>query len=420
MENVSMQRLASFWAVCLFLSMGADTARTQEWPRFRGPNGSGLSASSIPVRWTEKEVNWKVTLPGIGHSSPVLWGERIFVTSGDEKATQRLLLCLHAADGRVLWSRAYSGEPHRKHADNSLASATPVVDQHRVYVCWGSPKEYRVVALDHVGREEWRVDLGPYKTGHGFGVSPIPHGDLLIVPNEQDGKSEIVALEQASGKVRWRISRRSKTTYSTPCIFQTKDRSPELILTSYEHGITSLDPATGRTNWEIDVFDKGHIETSIGSPIVAGDLVIGMSGWLGVKKEVIALRPDQTSKPRQLYRLTRSAPLVTTPLVKDGLLFLWSDEGVVTCASVETGEVFYQERVEGRYYASPVCAGTCIYNVSRDGDVLVLAASKKFELLARNALGEGSHSTPAIAGGKMYVRTFGHLMAIGDAKRALP
>src|SRR5262249_33277106 len=151
-----------------------------------------------------------------------------------------------------------------------------------------------------------------------------------------------------------------------------------------------------------------------GSPIVAGDLVLGTCGWLGVKKEVIAVRPGQQGKkPVTVYSIDRAAPLVTTPLVKDDLLFLWSDEGLVTCANVMTGEVHWRERVSGPTYGSPVCAGKHLYCISRDGDVAVLAAAKKYELLARNPLGEGSHSTPAIAGGKMYLRTFSHLISIG-------
>jgi outer membrane protein assembly factor BamB len=401
---------------CVLGFVLAGSAAGQEWTRFRGPNGSGISeAATVPVRWTEKNYRWKVKLPGAGHSSPVLWGDRIFVTAGEEATGKRLVLCLNASNGQKRWVREFPGDRHGKHVDNSLASATPAVDDGQVYVSWGTPKEYLIVALTHDGREVWRNDLGPYKCGHGFGVSPVVFDDLVIVANDQDGVSALVALERDTGKVRWKVPRRGKASYSTPCIYRPKAGPTALIFTNWDHGVTSLDPKTGRVNWESDVFSKGHMETAIASPIVTGDLVLAPCGWLGVKTEVVAIRPRSSDLEKQtvVYRLTRSAPLVTTPLVKDSLLFMWSDEGIVTCADVASGEVFWRERVPGSYYSSPVCVGNHLYGVSREGQVIVLAAAKQFKLVARNPLGEGSHSTPAVAGGTIYLRTFSHLLAVG-------
>jgi outer membrane protein assembly factor BamB len=408
------RRTLSLTVSLVLVLLSVSPAPGQEWPRFRGPNGSGVSpATTVPVHWTDKDCAWKVALAGAGHSSPVLWGERVFVTSADEETGKRVVECLRAGDGGRLWSRDFPGPRHGKHPDNSFASATPAADGRRVYVCWANPQEYLVVAVDHDGKEAWRADLGPYRSGHGFGASPIVCGDLLIVPDDQDGPSTLVALDCATGQVRWKVPRRSKATYTTPCLYEPPGLPSELIVSSYEHGISGLDPKTGRTLWEADVFHKGHLETAIGSPVVAGDLVLGTCGWLGVRQEVIAVRAGES---REVYHLDRAAPLCTTPLVKDDLLFLWSDGGIVTCADVRTGAVYWRDRVPGSYYASPVCAGDHLYGVSRDGDVIVLAAAKKFEMLARNPLGEGSHSTPAIAGGRLYVRTFTHLFCVGGKK----
>jgi outer membrane protein assembly factor BamB len=402
------------WLTGALLLLAAAPASGQEWTRFRGPNGSGVStATTVPVEWTDKDHNWKVKLPGVGHSSPVLWGERIFLTSAEDKTGKRLVLCLRAADGSRLWLREFDADRHGKHADNSFASATPAVDERHLYLCWATPREYVVQALNHDGKDVWRVDLGPYKSGHGFGASPIVHDDQVIVANDQDGPSSLVALDRANGKVVWKVDRKSKAAYSTPCVWQRKGQTADLIFTSWEHGITGIDAKTGRVSWEHDIFSKGHTETPIGSPIVAGDLVLGTCGWLGVKKEVVAVRPGQDNKNDPVWRIDKAAPLCTTPLVKDDLVFLWSDEGMATCASLATGAVHWRERVPGLYYGSPVWAGGHLYSISRDGDVLVLAASKQFKQVARNRLGEGSHSTPAIAGGKMYLRTFGHLISIG-------
>jgi outer membrane protein assembly factor BamB len=370
----------------------------------------------LPLQWTEKNIAWKVKLPGVGHSSPVVWGERIFVTSGDDKTGTRIALCLRTGDGKLVWKRELAGPRHGRHADNSFASASPAADVRQVYFCWASPQDYLIVALDHDGKEAWRVDLGPFKSGHGFGASPIVHEDQLIVADEQDGKSFLVALDTTTSNCRWKIPRRSKAGFATPCVFRPVGRAAELIFTSWEHGITAIDPRSGKTCWEAEVFSRGHLETPIASPIVSKDLVLGTCGWLGVKYETVAVRPYPAAgkgPPPTLYRMERTPPLVPTPLVKDDMLFLWNDRGIVTCVNVSTGEKYWSERVPGSYYASPVCAGRGLYGVSREGDVIVLAAAKRFQLLARNPLGEASHSTPAIAGNRMFVRTFSYLLCVG-------
>ncbi len=407
---------------CLLAALATTgPAAAQEWTRFRGPNGSGLSdATTVPVRWTEKDYNWNVELPGVGHSSPVLWGDRLFVTCADEKTGTRTLVCVRAGDGKRLWTAEFPGERYGKHADNSFATATPTVDERRVYVCWSGPKETLVVALDHDGKEAWRTDLGPFKSGHGSGPSPVVHDGLLIVPHDHDGGAgALYALACDTGKVAWKVPRKSQSTYTTPCIYQPKGGPAELVFTNYEHGVTSVDPKSGKVNWELDVFDKRHIETSIGSPVTAGDLVFATSGWLGVRQEVVAVRPpsEKGDKPRDVYRIDRSAPLCTTPLVKGDLLFMCSDGGMATCADAATGEVHWRERLPGSYYGSPVCAGDYLYCPSREGEVVVLAAAKKFELVARNPLPEGTHATPAAANGAMFIRTFSHLLSVGGKRR---
>jgi outer membrane protein assembly factor BamB len=354
----------------------------------------------------------------VGHSSPVVWRDRVFVTCADEKTGTRTVLCFRAADGRQLWRRDFAGGKPPRHADNSFASATPAACDRHLYVTFADSKQYLVVALTHDGKEVWRADLGPFRAGHGFGASPVVHEGVVAVPNDQDGTSSLVGVDRDSGKVLWKVPRKSKATYSTPCVYRPEGRPAELVFTNYEHGVTSIDPKTGKVNWELDVFDKRHLETAIASPVVAGDLVLAPCGWLGVRQELVALRPpaDGRGKPRKAYVLDRGVPLCTTPLVKDGLLFLWSDRGVVSCADARTGEVHWRERVPGSYYSSPVCVGGHVCNVSREGDVVVLAASKRHELLAVNRLGEGTHSTPAVGDGLLYVQTFSHLIAIGGMR----
>lgn len=397
-------------------------ARAENWPRFRGPNGSGLSDSStVPVKWTEKDYRWKVELPGIGHSAPVVWGDKLFITSGEEKTGARIVVCLNRTDGRTLWSRDFSAATHHTHLRNSFASGSPAVDDRHVYVCWGTPDEYVILALDHAGREVWRHDLGPYGKGHGSGTSPIAFEDLVILDSDKASDNFLVALDRLSGKVIWQVpTKRDRASYSTPCVHQPPGQPATLIFTDWENGIQGIDPRTGKVRWEIDVFGSQDKEArrAIGSPIVAGNLVIGSCGFTNGKKFVAAVEPTLSSDPdkasvREVYRLEKAAPQIPTVLVHNGLLFLWADTGIVTCADAATGEVHWQQRVGGNFSGSPVCAGGRLYCIAEDGEVVVLAASKNYELLARNPLGESSRSTPAIIDGTLYLRTYSHLVAVG-------
>jgi outer membrane protein assembly factor BamB len=396
-----------------------------DWPRFRGTNGDGIGRDAfVPAAWTSADYNWRVSLAGVGHSSPVVWGQRVFTISGDAEQGHRTVECFDADGGDRLWSKRFDGAPHGKHQHNSYASATPAVDDHAVYVCWAAPTEFVVLALDHDGQELWRVDLGPYESGHGFGSSPIVCDDLIIVPNEQSQAGAIVALDRRDGRVRWKAERPGETTWYTPCLWGPADGRPQIVVISWNTGIAALDSRDGRMAWRADVFAKGHVEAAIGSPIVAGDHVLGVCGWMGVRQEVVAVRPGAIgpgdATPVAAFTIDRGAPLVTTPLVKDDLLFLWADNGVVTCADARTGEVHWRQRVGGNYYASPVWCDGRLVNVSMDGEAVVLSASAEYEELGRSDLGEGSHSTPAIARGRMYLRTFGHLMSLGGAAPVTP
>jgi outer membrane protein assembly factor BamB len=413
-------RPALYAALCLaLLAVAHQSAAAQEWTRFRGPNGSGVSpAMHVPAEWDADDVNWRVKLPGVGHSSPVLWGKKIFLTTGDEESGSRTTLCLHADDGRTLWSRTTKSKAHGKHSLNSFASSSPAVDGDRVYLLWTTPEEYAVEALDHAGEPVWRKVIGPYQSGHGSGVSPILHDGMVIIANDHEGDSSLVALDCRTGEIRWRTPRKTKTAYATPCVYQPKGGPAQLIFTSWISGISSIDPADGSVNWELLVFDEKHSETSIGSPIVVGDYVLGTCGYLGYATHTVAVRSDASlpEKAKVVYRVDRGAPLTTTPVAAGGLLFLWDDAGIVTCTSAETGEQHWRNRVGGTYYGSPVVVNGRVYCMSAQGEAVVLAADKEYRLLARNPLGEGSHATPAVAGGVMYLRTFSHLISLGGER----
>jgi outer membrane protein assembly factor BamB len=390
----------------------------QEWTRFRGPNGAGLSdATSVPVQWSDKEVNWRVELPGIGHSSPVSWGDKIFLISAFDDTALRLVLCLRASDGQIVWQRKYPSSLHVKHKFNSFASSTPCVDADMVYCCWSTPDEYTLLALNHHGEEVWRKNLGPYVSQHSCGISPVVYDDLIVLGNDQGdenhlGTSSLVAVDRKTGERRWKLERRTATVaYSTPCVYEPRGGGPELIFNSESHGITSIDPASGRVNWEIGVFNK----RSVSSPVIAAGLIVGSCGSGGGGNYVVAVRPptNKGSSPEIAYKIETSAPYVPTPVAVDNLVFLWGDNGIVTCIRAASGETVWQKRVGGNYHGSPICVGGRLYCIREDGEVTVVAANDKYELLGRNSLGEESRSTPAVADGRMYLRTASHLVSVG-------
>lgn len=416
LQQGSQRGLLGSLAAWLVAFAAAGSADGQEWTRFRGPNGTGIGqAKALPAEWTDEDYLWKVELPGPGHSCPVLWGDRLFLTCGDEGTGERMVLAYDANTGKSLWTRRFPSQTHRKHALNSLATSTPAVDEQRVYVAWATPEEFIVQALDHDGKSIWRVDLGPFKSGHGFGASPIVVGDVVIMPNEQEGDSFLLALDCRDGSIRWRIARDSKTTYTTPCVRQAEDGRIEVIFTNFRYGVTAVDVATGEIRWEKGVFPAEPLETAIGSPILADQLVFATSGWLGRSGHVVAVKMPggDLREPVESHRFDRATPLSTTPLAVNNLVFLWADEGIVTCADLKTQKIHWRRRVGGTYYGSPIYADGKIYCISADGEAVVLAASADYQLLGRTLLGDPSNSTPAIAHGRMYLRTVKHLMALG-------
>ncbi len=390
----------------------------QEWCRFRGPNGAGQSdAATIPITWTAHDYNWRIDLPGVGHSSPVVWGDHIFVTSASEEDGAWIVLCLKTSDGGIVWKKSFPSTTYKKNKFASYATSTPPVDKDCLYTTWATPAAYVVLALDQQsGREVWRRNLGPFVTEHGFGASPILFGDLLIVPNDQDGQSFVIGLDRATGETRWKVERRCKrAAYSTPIIFQPSGGSPQLILTSGTQGISSYDPQTGRANWELDVL-KDRV---VGSPMLAAGMIVAGYGEGGGGKQLLAVRPGEAAKnikPEVVYEFQGSLPYVPVSVARDRLVFLWNDSGVVTCADAPTGKIHWRERVGGKYFGSPVCVSDRLYCMSCEGEMVVLAAADQYKLLGRINLEEPSHSTPAVADGVMYLRTFSHLMSLGGKK----
>jgi len=422
--GVSGNRFAAWLFVVSVILLGS-VSQGREWTRFRGPNGQGISqARTIPVRWTEKDYNWKVKLPGGGHSSPVLWGEKIFVTSGDQKTGRGILLVLRVSEGEVLWQKEYALSPYRMNKLNSYATGTPAVDGDGVYVLWATNKETILAALDHDGGEIWERRFGGVHCNHGPGSTPIVLDDIVVFTHEHEGsgngaQSAWIAVDRKSGQGRWKLERQSspKTSYSTPCVWSRGTDAPQLIFTSRAHGMTGVDARTGTVVWEVETAFPNRV---VSSPVIAGELLIGTCGDGSSGKRLFAIRPgtsDKSSQPREAYKIDNStAPYVPTSLARGGLLFTYHDRGQVSCLRSATGEELWREKPAGRFYGSPVWVDGKLYCINTDGEVVVIKAAANYELLAVNPLGEKSQATPAVAGGRMYLRTYSHLISIGPKK----
>jgi len=384
------------------------------WSRFRGPNGSGVcDLYQFPTQIGPAKIVWQVALDGAGHASPVVRNGRVFVASADPETGRQVLAAYSTENGKLIWQRLLPGEVFPKHAFNSFASSTPALDEKQLYYAWAIPMSLRLIAVaQETGEIVWDRDLGPFVSQHGFGASPIVYKDLVILPNEQDGESFIVALDCATGSVRWKTPRKSeKTAYSTPTILRIAGAKDQLILTSWAHGVASLDPLSGTPLWELPIF---HNRT-VGSPLVVNDLIVASSGEGGIGREMFVVRagiPETGRQPKIHYEIRGSLPYVTTSVAYQGLLYLLFDKGIVICQNLDDGQVFWKERIPGEYFSSPLVLGGKLYCLSRSGTLVVLATGKEYQLLGQYDFGEPTHATPAVADGLLLIRTLRTLFAI--------
>ncbi|HEX5471235.1 MAG TPA: PQQ-binding-like beta-propeller repeat protein [Lacipirellulaceae bacterium] len=402
-------------ALWLVISTGPFAAN---WDRFRGPNGAGQSDDAgIPTTWEPANFLWMKPLPGVGHSSPVVWDKRLFITSADPKTGEQIVSAFDAITGTPLWEKRFEADSYHMNSLNSYASSTPALDAERLYLLWLQSGRIQLVALTHDGNEVWRRDIGPFEEVHGFGKSPIVVGGLVYVANDNHAESSIVAVDSKTGQVRWQVPRDPGTTaFATPCLLDPTAKDKTLLTVSTASGLTAFQASTGKIQWQgaKDVLT----ERCVSSPIVASGMVLVSCGQGGNGKVLVALRPGDTSHPPQeVYRLQQNIPNVPTPIVAGDLLFLWHDRGVVSCYDLATGHRNWRQRVGGDYHSSPIRVGNRIFGISMNGEVVVLAADRQYQSLARNELNEPCHATPAVADGRLYVRTESSLLCVGDPNR---
>ncbi len=402
----------------MMFTIPAQSAQAENWGRFRGENGTGVSPlKGLPTTWSPGDYAWNIELPGVGHSAPVIWGDHLFVTSAVDEGAGRHLFCIDANDGTRKWDQAIGMNRSHKHAKSSWASSTPATDGERVYVAFADKENHLLAAYSFEGELLWRRNLGSYESQHGQGVSPIIFENLVILPNDQRGPSSVMAFDKATGHTVWSVLRKFReAAYSTPIIVQEEGQDPQLILVSGINGVSSLDPYTGRRNWHTREFPL----RTVASPVYGEGLVIascGQGGRYGVLLRAIdPSGSGDVTDTHIKWERTKELPYVPTPIVYGKHLYLWNDNGTASCVEIATGKNVWTKRIGGNYSGSPVCVDGKLYCVSESGDVVVIAASPEYERFGKVSLGDPSHSTPAVANGALYLRTYHRLMCLRAEK----
>jgi outer membrane protein assembly factor BamB len=385
----------------------------QEWPGWRGPKGDGTtSESGFPATWSATEnVRWKAAVPGIGHSSPVVWGDKVFLTTCIEETKERRLLCYDAKSGALRWDvPILKAEIERKHKLNSWASSTPATDGKRLWVAFLDAPRYRVFCFDLDGKRLWEKVPGEFHSVHGFCSSPVLWKDLVIFNGDQDAEAWIVALDQATGEERWRADRPNRTrSYVPPVIFEAAGK-PQLVL-SGSKCVASYDPSTGRQWWILD----GPTEQFVASLVQTEGILFVTGGF--PKHFLIGIRPDgsgDVTTTHELWRDTKGVSYVPSPLALGPRFYVVSDGGMASALEAKTGRRLWMERLGRHHSASPVAAGGLLYFPDDAGVTHVLKAGDRFEAVARNDLKEECYASPALSRGRIYLRTLKHLWCLSE------
>jgi outer membrane protein assembly factor BamB len=401
----------------LLIGYSASETETFQWTRFRGCNGQGIDPNgSVPVTWDSSDFQWRISLSGTGNASPVVWGNRIFVTSADDEKDLGFLMAVDERDGKILWQKEFTVTDISLHKNNKLDAATPAVDESQVYIIWYSKEKTDLFALDHDGNLQWQAAFGGIESRHGGGSSLMLTDDYVVFTREQEAgsslKSSWIAVDKSTGTTVWELERESAeaNSFATPLLLKTDNREAQLIFASQAHGLTGVDPGTGQVLWERKEILTARV---VASPIYAEGLII-----VGRKGEMLVIEmdpdTDQAADSTRYSLPPNLSPYVPTPIVVGDLLFLFMDNGTVACVRLATGELLWKERPAGDIFGSPICVDGNLYCMTKAGLVIVIQASSTYQLSGIHELGEGSFSTPVMCESGMVFRTFSQLMLLGN------
>ncbi|APZ96907.1 PQQ-binding-like beta-propeller repeat protein [Fuerstiella marisgermanici] len=371
----------------------------QDWPWWRGPHRNGIASSDQhpPLKWSETEnVLWKVAVPGRGHGSATVVGDQVFLASADHETEQQAVHCYDRQTGEELWKTVVhkGGFTKKGNEKASLASTTVACDGENLFVNFLNDGAVYTTSLDRNGKQLWQTKISDYVVHQGYGSSPAPYKNLVIVSADNKGGGAIAGLERATGKIAWKRTRPEKPNYPSPIILNVAGKD-QLLMTGCDL-VTSLDPLTGEENWEIE----GATTECVTSTVTDGTRIFTSGGY--PKNHIAAVAADGSGKVVWENTVRTYVPSM---LVKDGYLYAALDAGIATCRKSDTGEEVWKGRLAGTFSSSPVLVGDRIYATNEEGTTFVFKATPdKFVELARNKLGESVFATPTICGSRIYAR----------------
>jgi hypothetical protein len=386
-----------------------------DWPWWGGPAGTGVStAVGVPLQWSEsKNVVWKADVPGRGHSTPIVVGDRIVLTTADEDAERQMALCYSRQTGEPLWNRTiHEGNFTKMHKKNSHASATPASDGEQIYTVFINDDALWVTALDLTGEIVWQREAGPFESEHGYGSSPVLYGSLVIVNGDNMSGCFVAALDRQAGDVVWRTPRDTSGrhgSYATPTIAHVAGKA-QLILTGMST-VSSYDPATGELIWKC----QGPAEVTAGAVSYNDRLVFASGGF--PEKEILAIRADgagDVTDTHVEWRESTGATYVPSPVYLENRLYIIADNGVASCFEGDTGRRLWRERLDGNFSASLTLVDGHLIVTNEVGKSYVLKAADKFQIVAENELPSGGFATAVACREHLFLRTGDALLCLGD------
>ncbi len=418
-KAVPMMKSAIEIAFCLCLCwqlLAGAPLSADDWTRFRGPNGSGVDASvELPIALDPQSAQWQTQLAGSGHSSPVVWKNNVFITSYLADRKQLSLESIDLTAGQRSWQWTMPLAIHPMHRLNNPAASTPAVDAQNIYLLATEPGHLYLIAISHEGQEKWRRDFGPWVAQHGFGTSPIVvDGTVVFVDSQepapnmpQPGASRMIAVSANDGSDVWETPLAGELAcYGVPIVVENPDGGHNLIGSTLGEGVFAVDLKTGRLLWKQPCFEQ----RIVGSPILAGDLVLDNNGSGGGGKFLVAF---DLAKRSVRYKLEQSISYVPTLLAVRDRLYIVADNGVASCYSLNDGELVWRKRLSDGFWSSPVSDGRHVFCLDKNGKLFVVAASDTFQLVGSFDFGEPTQATPAISDGHLLVRTASKLFCFG-------
>jgi outer membrane protein assembly factor BamB len=426
---MNLANLASVWAALFFAPLAV---RAENWPAWRGPTADGVSSETdVPLTWApDQNVRWKIPLPEPGNSTPIVWGDRVFVTQATDKGTKRSLICLNRQDGSRSWIQTIDfALPEPTHATNPFCAASPVTNGERVVVSHGSAG---IACYDFEGQQVWHRDLGPCHHIWGTAASPVIFGDLVFLNFGPGERTTLYALHLKDGTDAWKadepggkLGDKGATewigSWSTPVVARIGGQ-PQLLL-SWPGAIKAYDPPTGRHLWSCQGLFKDDAQDKLvyTNPLVSDQVIVAMCGfqgaWMGMKPptEPTSSGADLTESHR-LWRHPKGPQRIGSGMIVGQHIYQVNEPGTVQCIEWKTGQVLWTERLTGNTWASLVQVGDRLYTTSLEGETVVFAAKPKLEVLARNVIPERTLASLAISDREIFLRTHQHLWCIAGGQ----